>query len=548
MKFIKTLALIVIIFVAIAVYFYKLGQIPPGLYVDEALSGYNAYSILKTGRDEYGKLFPLAFRFFGSYSPPLYVYLTTLPVKMFELSVFSTRFVSALSGVLMSVIFYYTLAIMKIGVRTTRIFLTLFFVLSPWNVILARAGYEIYLGFLIYSAAVILLYRALTKPKYVVPGALLLSLSTYGAHTQRYLAPLFLLGYSLLFWPLLKKNTKRIRMALVVLVITQLPNLYLLATPAFFAKTSLFFTDRVIMQATKIELLPQIVAIPFSFMRELGSQYISYFSPRSLFLLGDSDLQRSAPEIGVFYSWMVIPYIVGLYSLYKRRKDIRTKYIFFLALIAPLFTSLVGDPFSSQRVLPLLFPLGIIIAYGTENIFGKIKKFNYIGLSLLLGFSTLMLWRSYFVLLGGERREQWNYGYRELAEQILIYEDEKFVIDQTREKPSYIELLFFLKYSPGKLHQEMGTKISDNYYYNVDFDSYYDISNFETRNIVWEDDVYRDLVLVGDEFAISEGQAKEHHLTKVFEITNPSGGIVFRAYKTDPLTKCSTAYSVNCKK
>lgn len=34
--------------------FHQLGKTPVGFYVDEASMGYNAFSILKTGKDEYG--------------------------------------------------------------------------------------------------------------------------------------------------------------------------------------------------------------------------------------------------------------------------------------------------------------------------------------------------------------------------------------------------------------------------------------------------------------------------------------------------------------
>ena len=100
MRFTKIITIIfifAILLVGIYVYFYKLGEIPKGFYIDEALPGYNAYSILKTGKDEYGKYLPLVFRFYGSYNPPLYTYFTVLSVKVFGLNIFSVRFVSAMA-------------------------------------------------------------------------------------------------------------------------------------------------------------------------------------------------------------------------------------------------------------------------------------------------------------------------------------------------------------------------------------------------------------------------------------------------------------------
>ena len=51
MKLNKLWWLIPILLLAAFLRFYKLGQVPSGFVNDEAAFGYNAYSILKTGRD-----------------------------------------------------------------------------------------------------------------------------------------------------------------------------------------------------------------------------------------------------------------------------------------------------------------------------------------------------------------------------------------------------------------------------------------------------------------------------------------------------------------
>ncbi|MBI3342280.1 phospholipid carrier-dependent glycosyltransferase, partial [Candidatus Curtissbacteria bacterium] len=99
LKDIKIYLLIVVLLGAV-LRFYQLGSNPPGLNWDEAAIGYNAFSILHTGRDEYGKLLPLAFRSFDDYKPPLYIYLTVPSVFAFGLTNLAVRFPSVLFGVL----------------------------------------------------------------------------------------------------------------------------------------------------------------------------------------------------------------------------------------------------------------------------------------------------------------------------------------------------------------------------------------------------------------------------------------------------------------
>ena len=53
--------LILIVLLSVFFRFYKLAENPPSLNWDEVSHGYNAYSILKTGKDEWGKTFSLIF-------------------------------------------------------------------------------------------------------------------------------------------------------------------------------------------------------------------------------------------------------------------------------------------------------------------------------------------------------------------------------------------------------------------------------------------------------------------------------------------------------
>ena len=54
-----TLLLACIVGLAFFLRIYKVTQIPPALSWDEVSIGYNAYSILKTGRDEHGRYMPV---------------------------------------------------------------------------------------------------------------------------------------------------------------------------------------------------------------------------------------------------------------------------------------------------------------------------------------------------------------------------------------------------------------------------------------------------------------------------------------------------------
>jgi hypothetical protein len=65
-----SLACVLVLLLAAALRFIDLERVPPGLNVDEALNAYEAYSILRTGRDEWGRVFPVTFRAFNDYRRP----------------------------------------------------------------------------------------------------------------------------------------------------------------------------------------------------------------------------------------------------------------------------------------------------------------------------------------------------------------------------------------------------------------------------------------------------------------------------------------------
>lgn len=510
------LILLVIILLGLFIYLYKLSNIPNALYIDEIMPSYSAYSILTTGKDEYGKFMPIVFRFFGSYNPSLYTYLTVVPIYLFGLNHFSARFISVLAGLLSSIVIFVFLSDSKIIKNYwTKFFGTAMFIITPWIFFYSRIGYEVTLGYLLFSLGALLIYKSLENKKYLILGLLSLSLSTYAAYAERFLAPLLIVTFFITFHK--RINFKYFASCLIVVLISQIPNIYILFSPAFFPKDTLWSSSN------------------GSFIREFLSKFFTYFSPGSLFFLPDPDKQRSIPELSVFYMWMIVPYFVGAYQLWINKKEDLMKMIFILAVICSIPAALTRDPFSTHRALPLLLPLFLTIGLGIDFIFEKLKSslivlFTAIVLILISLFS---LWRGYFVLLPSERARDWGYGYKELSEQISSKSDKHFIIDQSRSKPAYIYLLYYLKFSPSDFQNVVDKNVLPKYYENTPFKSDYKINNVETRNIRWETDMCRNYVLVGDEYAISESQAIEHGLSFLFEINDPVGNIIFKGYQVD---------------
>ena len=229
----KNFVLIIIVVVGALLRFYKLSQIPNGFYIDEAAIGYNSYSLLKTGEDEYGKSFPIFLKSFNAYSSPLYAYLSTIPIALFGLNVFSVRFLSAFLGSLSILIFYGILGKIKIIKKDyIRLLGAFIFAISPWNIFFSRGAYEANLVLFMILLSFYLFLDESKKYWKLLLSISVLSLSTYAYQANR------LISFTLLPLIIVKRGRKDLLnkkniIAVLIFCVIQIPQFVLLFTPAF---------------------------------------------------------------------------------------------------------------------------------------------------------------------------------------------------------------------------------------------------------------------------------------------------------------------------
>ncbi len=471
------IALLLILIFSFFLYTFKLSTIPSSVYVDEATVGVNANLIMSRGVDEYGQSYPIYFRFFNAYTPGLFVYLIIPFIKIFGLNPFALRLLSAISGTISVYFFYKILSIFSKNALVG----TVFYAIIPWTVFNSRLGYEVMFAATLFNIGCYFLLKNLSKISYL--GLFLISLSTYASHTQRYLAPLFLFGYLIIF--------KKIKIKpIIFLLITQIPNILMIFTNSFWIKNN-------------------NLSLKFFIY-----QIINYLSPKSLFFnLPDIDLQHQIPSTSVFYWWMIIPLFFGIKKLITLDKKYK-KFIILWFISSLIPASLSGEFISIQRALPTLFPLMIIISLGlSTNLFLNIFLFLY---------SLLLLFRSYFILLPKINAQAWDYGYEQLSKIILDTPNKKYLIDNTRNSRTYILPLFYL-------NLPYQNKIQ-NYYSAPTIPNIYSYSNLTFKSLNWVEDLSRYDFIVSDRLSISPDQAVEHKLTKIKTITTPNNTTVLDIY------------------
>lgn len=537
---IKIILFLAVLIISIFLRFYHLDQLPPGLNADEASLGYDAYSLLLTGKDQYGKSFPIFLRSFGAYQSPLYAYLTTIPIFLFGLSIFAVRFLSGLAGILTVLMTFIIIYSSKENNKFWQALLASFIVsFVPWSIFFSRTAVEANLALFLVVGATYFLMKSLKQPVYFVMASFLLAISTYAYQAQRLGSTLFLLSFIIIFVKQFLNKKMIISMGIALFFIIQIPQLTLINTEA---GTRRLDQVNYLSKDYFDQNGENLRSVPFGhqmyIFNQFSNRYFAYFSPRNLFFDPDPQEVRSIPDLSVFYSWMFIPFLFGLKVFWDKRNESFIKVVSLLMIISVIPAALTREPFYTLRVLPMLWVVSIIIFYGGFEILYKLQ-FNLRRFLLLLTvsvFSLGVLYSSYFILLKYERSSTYGFPYIEFAKKSQELSSKKFVVDLTRQSQAYIWFAFFKKYDPHKL-QEQGKIVLHDYYDASDFDGRRIIDNVKTGDI-WEGDACAGQIIVGDPLAISEADIKEHGLYSEFEITDLSGKVKLKAYSINPKEKC----------
>ncbi len=136
----KLFAFACIIIIAVFVRLFGFGGIPGGLNQDEISAGYEAYSLVTTGADRWGNIYPAYFPSWGSGQNVLYSYLSIPFIAIFGMNEISVRLLALFIGIFTVILLYATVT----RVYGTRVGLMASFILaiSPWHVMASRWGLE----------------------------------------------------------------------------------------------------------------------------------------------------------------------------------------------------------------------------------------------------------------------------------------------------------------------------------------------------------------------------------------------------------------------
>ena len=397
--------LIAVLILAAVLRFYHLGFNPPSPYWEEAALGYDAYSILKTGKDFHGHSWPLiAFESFGDYKPSLYFYATVPSVAIFGLNTFAVRFPSAFFGTLTVLLVYWLVKDRRVG-----LVVALLLAVSPWHLQLSRAGFEANLGlFFIVLGAWLLL-----KFKNFAFCALPFALSMYAYHANRILAPLLFLVLAA------TGRIKKFWRSSIVFLILILPILWQFNSPVVrqrFAETSAFATLEPIIKSNQLiaedggGTAARLIHHRFwQYSQIFLKNYFSHFNFNYLFLQGDTNPRHSIQTVGGLYL-IQLPFLIYGFLLALKKRQPQDLVLLAWLLLAPIPAALTLATPHALRSLPLLIPLTILTAKG-------LIRFKKIFLIILIIEVSRYLYL-YHQIYPYQWSAQWQYGYQEMVQYV----------------------------------------------------------------------------------------------------------------------------------
>ena len=551
--------LVLVIFIAIFLRFYQLGSIPAGFLNDEANAGYDAYSLLLTGKDQWNSFFPLNnFVGFGDFQPPLNRYSLLIPIFLFGLNEFAVRFISALAGVLSVVAAYFL--VKKLVSQKAAYFSALLLAVMPWAIGLNRIGHESNLAILFLITA--LFFGILQKSKSsLYYSVIFLSLSMYTYSAYILYAPLVLAV--ILYSNYTKGGYKFFLKPLILFLI--------IISPIFFQKNSASVRFSQVGLTTNINSIglinvlndergqclttfnPVICKITNNkgtlFTSQFIKNYLSHFSPNFLYISGTSTQFSILPKRGLDYVFNFLPLILGIAFLLKNTKQKKfSMLLLILFLLSPLPDSLTSDGNYTRSSMMIPF-IAIITGLGYYYLFNFLRnnynnlKYPSIALFILLIFlSTISFYVGYSTYFKNNYSIYSQYGYKDLISNIKANEtnfNRIYLTTHLNDAKQYIFYLFYSRYDPF-LYQQKKDVV-----YRTVTDGWISVDRIEKIYFVQNPPTLKDLKSLpsSSTLIVSNPVDFPQDIKSEFNIKDKLGNIIFKAVRLSDLLEYIKAKS-----
>ncbi len=522
-----------IVVIASVLRLWQLGKVPLSPDWDEVALGYNSYSILQTGRDEYGKFLPIILRSFDDYKPALYVYLAMPSISVLGLNVAAVRLPSAIFGILTVVATFFL--VKELFKRDSLALLSAFLLaISPWHIQFSRIAFESNVGVALNVFGILFFLKSFNKQWFLFLSAVMFGLGLHVYQSEKVFIPLLLIVLTIIYRKqFFSIKKKYIFTSSLILIIISIPLIYINLTNkdalsrardvSIFSNTSIIEMNakRIARDKENNDLLGLIFDNRrVEFVKNTVRGYLSHFDFNWLFITGDI-ARHHAPSMGMLYLIELPFLLVGIYSLIFGSFNRKVKACIILwFLIAPIPASVTNDIPNAVRTLNFLPTFQIFTAIGILTAIKKVSSIKYQVLSIrvkyvlfifvfLLFISNILYYfNQYFVQQNYFHAKYWQYGYENIVNHVANVQKDysKIIVSNTATMDqSYIFFLFYLKYDPIRYLKEGGTASGK-------FEGKNRFSNFEFRKFDYSLENEKNILLIGSSFDFQEEYKTIHRI------------------------------------
>ena len=360
-KRLHLLLLTLILIVGFAVRVYGLDKNPYGFFCDEAAIGYNAYTILLTGKDEYGVSYPFFFRSFGEYKSPVAIYAAVPFIQLLGLSELSVRLQSVLFGMITLLMVY--LATKELFSKNIALLSVAIAATMPWLIHYNRTGFELNSYTALFTATVYLLLKAAKQKSYIIPAFLVSTLTLYTYYSAKLIVPLFVIGFLIIYGKKIFAHKKEMALSGMLFLILSIP--FILS----------FLNGEGTARFNEVSVFSAKLSFSDSLLRIINN-YFFQLSP-TLFLKGEPTFITRHFTGGLTPLLIVtIPFFyIGIVSLLHTWKKKSSRLLLWWLLLYPIGAAVAAEPpFTGRTVIGA--PLSaILISLGIVTVVRLAKKY-----------------------------------------------------------------------------------------------------------------------------------------------------------------------------
>ena len=518
--------LFLILAIAAFLRLWGISKNPVSLFGDELDVGYQAYSILKTGKDYSGNPWPLHFQSLAEWRTPLYLYSAVPTVAIWGINPLGVRIPAVIFGILGVLALYLLvkeifkdekLALISAGVLA----------FSSWHIQYSRAAFEVTELLFLLLMGLYFFFKSLKEGKWLWVSAALLTLTPWVYSTAKLFTPI-LLVFLLLLWrkEILSMPKKYLICAFAALAIIGTPIAY---STLFGGGTQRFgyisiFTDPTIRPEVGVArerdarmrgelgaglrptVIDKLIHNKFTLWGTfIVKNYFEAFSTEFLFNKGDLNLRHSI-GVGEFFKIEALALLLGAAFFLTRFKEKRLKlFIIFWILLGAIPAAITREGGRhATRLILVLPPLVFLISYGLVETVNSLKaraKLLFITSYLILftvGFISYQ--HDFWVHYPWDSERWWHAGFKESFQAIKeVEKDYDRVIISMAGEPAWIFFAGWMEYSPEKWHKGYpfeqsyidgfgGLSFIDKYYFGSPDEK--GISIYDLPKLITEKDLY----------------------------------------------------------